>query len=80
MRCLSPAFCHLDTNIDLVFSGFASLLASNRAFVFFCRAINVFSHYMNIIGTGQKLMCHIQYQYLLAILDPCDGIFQSKVQ
>jgi hypothetical protein len=27
--------------------------------------INVLSHYINIIGIGQKLMCSIQYQSLL---------------
>jgi hypothetical protein len=65
MLCLCPAFWHLDTNIYLVFSGFTSrptsLLASNRAFVFL-RGIYVFSHYINIISIGQKLMCPIQYQ------------------
>jgi hypothetical protein len=29
--------------------------------------INVFSHYINIISLGQKLMCSIQYQSLLVL-------------
>jgi hypothetical protein len=35
---------------------------------------------VNIIGIGQKLMCPIQYQSLLVLLDPPDGIFKSKVE
>jgi hypothetical protein len=35
---------------------------------------------MNIIGIGQKLMCPIQYQSLLVLLDPPDGIVQSKAE
>jgi hypothetical protein len=54
MLCLCPAFWHLDTNIHLVFSGFTSrqtsLLASNRAFVCFCRvSMSVTNHFVKWI-------------------------------
>jgi hypothetical protein len=42
--------------------------------------INVFSHYINIISIGQNQMCPIQYQSLLVLLDPPDGILQNKVE
>jgi hypothetical protein len=54
-----------------------SLLASVTVFVY---DIYIFSHYINIINTGQKLMYPIQVQSLLVLLDPPDGIFQSKVE
>jgi hypothetical protein len=55
MLCLCPAFWHLDINIYLVFSEFTSkptsLLASNRASVFFC-VVSVFSQNINVISIG----------------------------
>jgi hypothetical protein len=44
------------------------------------RRIYIFSHYINIIGIGKKLTCPIQYQTFLVLLDPPDGVFQSKVE
>jgi hypothetical protein len=82
MLCLCPACWHRDINIYLVFSGFASkptsLLASNRAFVFFCMVSMFFSHYINVVNVDQKLMSPIQFQSFLILLDPYNGIFQSK--
>jgi hypothetical protein len=51
----------------------------NRVSVFFCM-VSVFSHYINIIGIGQKLMCPIQFQSFLVLLNLPDGTFQSKVE
>jgi hypothetical protein len=67
----------------VVFSGFTSrptsLLASNIASVFFY-GMCVLPHYINIISIGQKLLCPIQFQSFLALLEPVNGIFQNKVQ
>jgi hypothetical protein len=35
---------------------------------------------INIINLDQKLMCAIQFQSFLVLLDPHDGIFQIKVE
>jgi hypothetical protein len=42
--------------------------------------IYVVSRYINVIGIGQKLMCPIQHQSFLVLLDPPDGVLQSKVE
>jgi hypothetical protein len=42
--------------------------------------LSVFSHCINIISTGQKLVCPIQFQPFLVLLDPPNGAFQSKVE
>jgi hypothetical protein len=39
----------------------------------------VYSHYTNIISTGQKLTCTIQLQPFPVLLDHPNGIFQTKV-
>jgi hypothetical protein len=43
-------------------------------------SIYVFSHYINVISIGQKLMCPIQFQSFLVLLDPPDGMFLDKVE
>jgi hypothetical protein len=59
----------------------ASLLASNKASVFFfLYGIYVFSRYINRISIGQKLMCPIQFQFFRVLLDPPDGIFVNKFE
>jgi hypothetical protein len=42
--------------------------------------VAVFSHYINIISIGQKLVCSVQFQPFLVLLNPPDGVFQSKVE
>jgi hypothetical protein len=55
------------------------VLASNRPSVFFCM-VSVSPQNINVISIDQKLMCPIQFQPFLFLLDPPDGIFQSKVE
>jgi hypothetical protein len=80
MLYLCPAFWLHDINTHRVFSGFtsraASLLVSNRASVLFCMVF-VFSNY-TIISTGQKLMCPIQFQSFLVLLDPPVAYSKAK--
>jgi hypothetical protein len=59
MLYFCPVFWLRDINIYLVSSGFtSSLLASNKASVFLY-GIYVFSHYINIISKGEKLVWEI---------------------
>jgi hypothetical protein len=81
--CFCRAFLQRDINIYLAFFGFTSrltsLLASNRVSVFFCME-SVFFKSINVISTGQKLTCPIEFQSFLVLMDPRGGIFQSKLE
>jgi hypothetical protein len=81
--CSFPAFLQRDINIHLVFSGFTSrptsLLVSNKASVVFCTASTI-SHYINVISIGQKLMCPIQFQSFLVLLDPPEAYSKAKLK
>jgi uncharacterized protein YbbC (DUF1343 family) len=73
-----------DMNIQhLVSSAFTSrqtsLLVLNKNSVFLYD-IYVFSQYTYIISIGQKLVCPIQFQAFLVLLDPPNGVFQSKAE
>jgi hypothetical protein len=53
---------------------------SSGTYVYLCIVTYVFSHYIIVITIGQKLMYAIQFQSFLVLLDPPDGIFQSRVE
>jgi hypothetical protein len=44
------------------------MLASNKASLFFY-GIYVFTQYINIVSIGQELMCSIEFQSFLSLLD-----------
>jgi hypothetical protein len=37
-------------------------------------------NYINIISIGQELVCPVQFQPFLVLLDTPNGVFQSKVE
>jgi hypothetical protein len=81
---LCPIFWLHDINIHLVFSELTSkptsLLASNKSFCIFLYSIYVSSQYINVINIGQKLVCPVQFQPFLVLLDPPNGMSQSEAE
>jgi hypothetical protein len=63
----------------ILFSAFthrlASLLVTNKVFVFVSIVFYIFTQYINITSTDHKLMYAIQLQSLLVYLDIPNSIF-----
>jgi hypothetical protein len=71
-----------ETTIYLVSSVFTSrptLLLASNSFSVFLYGVYVFAQYSNIVSIDQEVMCSVQFQFFLLLLDLPDD-FYSKAK